>query len=217
VPRYVAELQREALLLPPQVFFVVLGCLLLLLAAVPRTSTRLDTAEEVAAAAASHSLDGFNAKTFIVTGGSSGIGEETARVLALFGGTVVVASRDVRRGEAAVARINALVSKSGGAGRAVFELLDLASFESVERFADRWVASNNSTALSAIILNAGLISREFGTTIDGIEQTLQVCAAYNRTERPPLRRHRRCLLIVGARTRSTREINRSTIWRTSFW
>jgi NAD(P)-dependent dehydrogenase (short-subunit alcohol dehydrogenase family) len=85
-----------------------------------------------------------------------------------------VAARDVRRGETAVARINALVSKLGGVGRASFELLDLASFESVAQFTDRWLAANNTTALSAIILNAGLIAPQFGTTIDGLEQTLQV-------------------------------------------
>lgn len=179
-----ADMPIQSTVLPFQVFFVMLGCLLLL-SAVPRMRTRLETAEEIAAVAASRRLDGFEGKTFIVTGGSSGIGEETARVLAMFGGTVVVAARDVRRGETAVARINALVSKLGGVGRASFELLDLASFESVAQFTDRWLATNNTTALSAIILNAGLIAPQFGTTIDGLEQTLQV-----RHIQPSWRHHR---------------------------
>ena len=136
---------------------------------------QLQTAEDVAAAAAAAhggDIDG----TYIVTGGSSGIGEETARVLALYGATVVVAARSEQRGQAAVSRING----AGGAGRAVFEMLDLGSFASVDGFVQRWRQRQHKGGgptlppLRAIVLNAGLISSTYGRTADGVESNLQV-------------------------------------------
>lgn len=46
-------------------------------------------------------------KRAIVTGASTGLGEETARALASRGATVTLAVRDVGKGEAAAARIRA--------------------------------------------------------------------------------------------------------------
>ncbi len=44
-------------------------------------------------------------KVFIVTGGTSGLGEGTARMLALRGGTVVIADMQVEKGEAVAKEI----------------------------------------------------------------------------------------------------------------
>ena len=44
-------------------------------------------------------------KVFIVTGGASGLGEGTARMLALRGGTVVIADMQVEKGEAVAKEI----------------------------------------------------------------------------------------------------------------
>jgi NAD(P)-dependent dehydrogenase (short-subunit alcohol dehydrogenase family) len=55
-------------------------------------------------------------KVFIVTGGASGLGEGTARMLAANGGTVVIADMQAEKGEA-VARRSAAPSSSATSAR----------------------------------------------------------------------------------------------------
>ena len=50
-------------------------------------------------------------KVFIVTGGASGLGEGTARMLAAHGGKVVVADLQVDRGEAVAKEIGGVFVK----------------------------------------------------------------------------------------------------------
>ena len=50
-------------------------------------------------------MDPVSKRTFIVTGGNSGIGLETARLLADMGARVVIMVRDASRGQMAVADI----------------------------------------------------------------------------------------------------------------
>jgi NAD(P)-dependent dehydrogenase (short-subunit alcohol dehydrogenase family) len=112
-----------------------------------------------------HNVSG---KTYLVTGGSSGIGFETARVLVQGGAHVVVASRSVERGQRAVGRMN----DDQGNGRASFELLDLSSFASVDALIN--TLHSKQTTFDGIVLNAGLIVPSHGLTEDGLERTLQV-------------------------------------------
>src|SRR2546426_5942282 len=88
-------------------------------------------------------------KTAVVTGANSGLGLVTARELARAGATVVLACRNVQKGEAAAAEIRAAVP---GAGLQVAEL-DLSSLESVRRFAT--VLEGGDLAL--LINNAGIM------------------------------------------------------------
>ncbi|HSW12053.1 MAG TPA: oxidoreductase [Solimonas sp.] len=98
----------------------------------------------------------------IVTGGASGLGLETAKVLAARGYHVVVADRNVPAGEAAVE----LIRKSGG--RADFRKLDLASLEAVRRFAADEIA--RAEPLDLLLNNAGLLPPANRTaTQDGFE------------------------------------------------
>src|SRR5207237_234358 len=70
-------------------------------------------------------------RTAVVTGANSGLGLVTARELARTGAAVVLACRNVEKGDAAAAEIGAVVP---GARLQVAEL-DLSSLESVRRFA----------------------------------------------------------------------------------
>ena len=97
---------------------------------------------------AGHDLTGTHA---LVTGASTGLGEETARALAAHGASVTLAVRDVARGDAAVGRITATVP---AADLAVREL-DLASLASVRRFAEGFGAEHPT--LDVLINNAGLM------------------------------------------------------------
>ena len=72
-------------------------------------------------------------RTAVVTGANSGLGLVTARELARAGASVVLACRNVQKGEAAAAEIRAAVP---GARLQVSEL-DLSSLASVRQFAGR--------------------------------------------------------------------------------
>jgi len=107
----------------------------------------------------------LHGKRVVVTGANSGIGFHTALELGRAGAEVVVASRDAKRGEDAVARMREQASG------AIFRLepLDLADLGSVRAFAERLLARNE--ALDILVNNAGVMAvptRE--ATPDGFER-----------------------------------------------
>ena len=74
----------------------------------------------------------------IVTGANSGIGLETARVLAQKGAQVILACRNKEKGETACADIR----QSAPQAKIEFQPLDLASLESVKTFAENYTATH---------------------------------------------------------------------------
>ncbi|KAG0550327.1 hypothetical protein BDA96_01G329500 [Sorghum bicolor] len=115
------------------------------------------TAEEVTAGIDGHGL------VAVITGASSGIGLETARVLALRGVHVVMAVRNVSAGLEAR---EAIVAKIPGARIDVLEL-DLSSIASVRRFASHFDSLN--LPLNILINNAGVMTRNCTRSCDGLE------------------------------------------------
>ncbi len=99
----------------------------------------------------------------VVTGANSGLGLVTARELARHGAGVVLACRNLEKGQAALAEIR------GAAPRAQVELaeLDLGSLASVERFAERFTAEHGG--LELLINNAGVMAPPRRETADGFE------------------------------------------------
>jgi NAD(P)-dependent dehydrogenase (short-subunit alcohol dehydrogenase family) len=105
--------------------------------------------------------------TVVITGGNSGIGKATAIELAKRGANVVLTARDEAKGAAAAREVEA------ESGRAVeHRRLDLASFESIRRFAEGFLADH--PALHVLINNAGLVLSERQTTAEGLEATFGV-------------------------------------------
>jgi NAD(P)-dependent dehydrogenase (short-subunit alcohol dehydrogenase family) len=101
----------------------------------------------------------------VVTGGSGGLGEETARALASAGADVTITCRDRAKGDAALARIRAAL---GGAGGAVDALpLDLESPASVRDFAKRVLARGGP--LHLLVNNAGVMACPLARTAEGYE------------------------------------------------
>lgn len=96
----------------------------------------------------------------IVTGGSSGIGRETARALTAAGAEVTLAVRQPHAGESTAEA----VEKSTGALRPRVARLDLAETGSVARFVDAW-----DGPLHLLINNAGLVTGGLERTIEGWE------------------------------------------------
>ncbi|PWA35884.1 glucose/ribitol dehydrogenase [Artemisia annua] len=101
--------------------------------------------------------------TAIVTGATSGIGLETARVLALRGVHVVIAVRNVESGNKVKFSI---VEKIPNAKIDVMEL-DISSLESVRKFVSQYCAKG--LPLNILILNAGIMTPPFSLSKDNIE------------------------------------------------
>jgi NAD(P)-dependent dehydrogenase (short-subunit alcohol dehydrogenase family) len=95
-------------------------------------------------------------KKFIITGGTSGLGKETARELIRKGAHVTITARDARKGEATVIEL--------GTDRVSFSILDLTSLASVKNF-----AQSVKEDFDVLILNAGVMATPLKTTEDGFE------------------------------------------------
>ncbi|MFW2487987.1 oxidoreductase [Clostridium chromiireducens] len=85
-------------------------------------------------------------KVAIVTGGYSGIGLETAKVLAQAGATVIVPARNIEKAKSAVEGIQNIE----------LETLDLMDPSSIDRFAERFIASKRQ--LNILINSAGIMA-----------------------------------------------------------
>ena len=94
----------------------------------------------------------------IITGGTGGLGLETARVLAARGATVVLAGRDPAKLETAS---SGLVSAQPGASVQTVEV-DLASLESVRKSAAE--LAGRYPDIDLLINNAGLMMSPYGLT-----------------------------------------------------
>ncbi|XP_011030150.1 PREDICTED: short-chain dehydrogenase TIC 32, chloroplastic-like isoform X1 [Populus euphratica] len=115
------------------------------------------TAEDV-----TQGIDG-SGLTAIVTGASSGIGAETARVLALRGVHVVMGVRNLEAGRAVK---EAIVKGNPNAKLDAMDL-DLSSMASVKKFAEDFKSLN--LPLNLLINNAGIMATPFMLSRDNIE------------------------------------------------
>lgn len=108
------------------------------------------------------SLD-LSGRTYVVTGGASGIGRVTVEQLARQGATVVVGVRNGAAGQKAADQIRREVP---GAKIEILHL-DLASLDSVEQFAEQFLATHSE--LHGLVNNAGVMNTPRGQTKDGFE------------------------------------------------
>src|SRR6266542_4855581 len=106
-------------------------------------------------------------RTIVVTGANTGIGFETARVLAGRGATVVLACRDLGKAGDAAARIAAATPPA----RVETLRLDLASLASVRQAAEQ--LRRGHPRLDLLVNNAGVMMPPYGRTEDGFELQLE--------------------------------------------
>lgn len=96
-------------------------------------------------------------RTFVVTGANSGLGEVTARALAASGAHVVLACRDVAKGQRVAAEIG---------DNAEVRRLDLADLASVRDFA------SGIEKVDVLVNNAGVMAVPRRSTADGFEMQI---------------------------------------------
>ena len=118
---------------------------------------RDSTAEEVTAG-----LD-LSGMTALVTGSNSGIGYETARVLALRGARVICAARTLDKAQATCDSIDGLTTPSA---------FDLAEYDSIVAAAAQIRALN--TPIDMLICNAGIMELPELQQVNGIERQFAV-------------------------------------------
>jgi NAD(P)-dependent dehydrogenase (short-subunit alcohol dehydrogenase family) len=96
-------------------------------------------------------------KTAIVTGGYSGLGKETVRTFLAAGAEVIVPARDVARATDQLADIDG----------AVVDHLDLLDPESIDAYADRFLATGR--ALHLLVNSAGIMAAPLSRDARGFE------------------------------------------------
>lgn len=101
-------------------------------------------------------------RTFLITGGNTGIGRATAVALARDGGRVYITARSAAAGEAAVSAVKA----ASGSGTVWLLPLDLASLASVRACAASFLQRDEP--LHGLLNNAGVAGHQ-GVTADGFE------------------------------------------------
>ncbi|MGB5755652.1 MAG: SDR family NAD(P)-dependent oxidoreductase [Acidimicrobiales bacterium] len=114
-------------------------------------------------------VPGVAGLSVLITGGSSGLGRETARRLVEGGATVYLTSRDRARAEQVATEINAAASDDS-TGTAIGAELDTADPDSVKQLADRIKLETDT--LDVLIHNAGALTDTYATNENDIELTL---------------------------------------------
>ena len=102
-------------------------------------------------------LPSFSGRTAIVTGANSGLGLITARELARVGAKVIVAVRNIDKGNAAAADMT---------GDVEVRRLDLQDLASVREFAD------GVQNVDVLVNNAGIMAVPYAQTVDGFESQI---------------------------------------------
>ncbi|XP_013863887.1 uncharacterized protein si:dkey-73n8.3, partial [Austrofundulus limnaeus] len=111
---------------------------------------------------------GLEGKTAVITGANTGIGKAAAKDLAARGARVILACRDMTKGEQAVSEI----MKEVNGAKVVAQQLDLADTKSICLFAES--IYNTEKALHYLINNAGVAICPYAKTVDGYESQFGV-------------------------------------------
>ncbi|XP_077178616.1 retinol dehydrogenase 12-like [Paroedura picta] len=110
----------------------------------------------------------LNGKVVVITGANTGIGKETAKDLARRGARIILACRDMAKGEAAACEIQA----STGNQQVIVKKLDLADTKSIREFGENFLKEEKE--LHILINNAGVMLCPYSKTVDGFEMQLGV-------------------------------------------
>jgi len=116
-------------------------------------------------------------QTILVTGGSSGLGLESAKRLAVGGANIVLTARSDKKGQNAVQQVQEYLRAKGmdvSDNNISYKILDLDDLQSVKDAVASWKDDENLKEINVLLNNAGIMAlpnREL--TVDGIERQMQ--------------------------------------------
>ncbi|KAI8896865.1 hypothetical protein BC833DRAFT_527723 [Globomyces pollinis-pini] len=110
------------------------------------------------------SITDLTNKTYLITGGNTGIGYECCKQLALKNATVILAARSEER---AMTAIQKLKQETNDQIKIEFLKLDLANLKQVKSASDEVLKKHPK--IDCLINNAGIMAPPFALTVDGIE------------------------------------------------
>lgn len=108
-------------------------------------------------------LDDLSGRSYLITGGNSGIGYEAAAHLRRANADVIITARNPAKGDDAAAGLEQI----DGDGTVTVVQLDLADLGSVRQANE--VVRNHTSGLDAVINNAGIMQTPQQQTVDGFE------------------------------------------------
>ncbi|EXJ92484.1 hypothetical protein A1O3_01036 [Capronia epimyces CBS 606.96] len=119
------------------------------------------------------SLPSLDGRTYVVTGGNTGIGYWTVHHLALHGATVYMTSRSAEKGQTAISSLSSSIQAANPEIKPVIHLvvMDLMSLQSVIQGA-RMIRSQCSQ-LHGMVNSAGIMATPFLLSDDGYESQFQ--------------------------------------------
>jgi NAD(P)-dependent dehydrogenase (short-subunit alcohol dehydrogenase family) len=106
-------------------------------------------------------LDDLTGRTYLITGGNSGVGYEAAAHLHRANADVIIAARSVEKGEQAAKNL----ARLPGTGAVELVQLDLASLESIGHANSD--IRKYTDGLDAVVNNAGIMQTPQADTVDG--------------------------------------------------
>lgn len=115
-------------------------------------------------------LKSLNDQTIVITGGSSGLGLESAKRLALAGANIIITARTEAKGQAAIEAVETYVeNKNENPASITYKVLELDDFESI-----RQVDWSDVPKIDVLLNNAGVMALpERELTVDGYERQMQ--------------------------------------------
>jgi len=116
----------------------------------------------------------LNDKIILITGGSTGLGLESAKRLAAAGATIVLTSRNLEKGQMSVEAVKSYLQGKGNENNKIYSLvLDLDDLESVKSF-PKLYSKLGLGDIDVLMNNAGVMAiPDLQTTKDGYERTFQ--------------------------------------------
>ncbi|KAL1488063.1 hypothetical protein ABEB36_015431 [Hypothenemus hampei] len=110
----------------------------------------------------------IDGKIVIITGGSTGIGFETAKNLASRGGRIILAIRNAEKGKRALEKIK----QNYPDAEVIVRLLDMGEISSIKNFVLQLFKDYEK--IDILINNAAVIYQPYRKTVDGYEATLMI-------------------------------------------
>lgn len=142
-----------------------------------RTSSRLFAKEKLSSLLGANkpftpapgSLDG---QTIVITGGSGGLGLESAKRLAIGGASIILTARSVEKAEQAVSEVKKYSKEKSAPNEKIsYKLLDLDDLRDVRNVPETW---KDVERIDVLLNNAGIMALpKMELTVDGYEKQMQ--------------------------------------------